>query len=399
MIIKENYMSKFNLKNYKSVDGDIHIDKRLQESHSEAPDQISETQLEDYRASTEPDVLIEKLLDSKRLGGDDEITEKRLDDHKSKFANKYRNPKAYEGDINKLEEKRLKSDPVEKEEYKSASECPKQMRWWEDVKSPDGLKIAQDDKVVKTAQIESPEEVEMDMDEDSDIPDFDINQLPEKISDLAFEDETNETSSNISENDASKMEIIKWKNVPNVEKPEFSGIYVVLSYDPESFGGNEERIRQAALEKVIEADESLSGKIFAENFFDIKEEGGEGSIKLSAVGEEFIPQNVVPEIQETQSTGFIGEGTFSEVGYQEKDIDGTPMAIGRVVTTEEVTEENMAKMVQEALDFIRSNHPNLQINEESLDLIDLESKGEIGYVVGVIPQEEFPIKEASSKKK
>lgn len=40
------------------------------------------------------------------------------------------------GILIELEEKRLKNGPVEKEEYKSASECPKEMRWWEGVKSP-----------------------------------------------------------------------------------------------------------------------------------------------------------------------------------------------------------------------------------------------------------------------
>ena len=393
-------MSKFNLKNYKETPGDVHIDKRLQESHKDAPDQISEAQLEDYRAG-EPEVLIEKQLENKRLGGDDEITEKRLDDHKAKFANKYRNPEAYEGDINKLEEKRLKNDPVENEEYKPASECAKQLRWWEGVKSPDGLKVAKEEKVVKTAQVEEVEKVEMDMEEDVDDPDFNIDELAEQTAGRAGEEmEKEEEGGAISESDADKINIIKWKDLLNPERPYLSGIYAVLSYDPMVFGVDEERIKQAALHKVISVNESLSGKISTADFYDLKEEGLEGSLKLRAVGEEFAPVavgEVAPEV--AKPSAFVGEGNYSEVGFQEKDIDGTPMAMGKVLTTEDVTPENTNRIVQEMLDFIRARHPHLQIDEESLDLLDLESKGQVRYTVGIMPAaEEFPVREASSKK-
>ena len=129
---------KFNLKTYQKIDGDEHIDMRLEEARGNIPDVINEKQLEPYRAG-ENDVLTEKLLETKRIGEETEITEKRLDTHKPKFANKYRNPSAHEGDMNKLEEQRLQGDPVEKEKYEMASETPKQFRWWEGVKSPDGL--------------------------------------------------------------------------------------------------------------------------------------------------------------------------------------------------------------------------------------------------------------------
>jgi len=36
----------------------------------------------------------------------------------------------------------LKNDPTEDEKYTDASEVPKGLRWWENVKSPDGLKVA-----------------------------------------------------------------------------------------------------------------------------------------------------------------------------------------------------------------------------------------------------------------
>ena len=117
---------KFNLKNYKKTNGDEHIDRRLEEQRSEAPNVINEKQLEDYRA-TESNVSIEKMLEDSRTGEETEVTEKRLDTHKSKFANKYRNPEAFEGDINKLEEQRLNGEPVENEKYDLASETPKQL--------------------------------------------------------------------------------------------------------------------------------------------------------------------------------------------------------------------------------------------------------------------------------
>lgn len=401
-------MSKFNLKDYKKTPGDEHIDRRLQDSHKTAPDQINEVQLEDYR-SPSPETLIEKTLENKRLGGADEITEKRLDDHKAKFANKYRNPDAYSGDINKLEEKRLKNDPVEKEKYEVASECGKQLRWWEGVKSPDGLKVAQTEKKIKVAQVDDPAEKGFGV-EDDDEPNIKTEQTTEQIAEQVAEEagqelnkEQEASSRAISEADSDKISIIKWKDLPNPQRPYLSGLYVVLSYDPTYFGGDEERIKQAALGKVISVNESLDEKIFTDDFYDVREEGGEGTLKLRAVGEDFAPVVSPPSdatsIPETKSTRFLDEGKFSEIGYQEKDIDGTPMAMGRVIITEKVTPENMDNIVLEALEFIRKKHPHLQIDEESLDLLDLESKGQIGYAVGIMLPEEFPVREASSKKK
>jgi len=80
---------KFNLKDYIKISGDEHIERRLQDSHTKAPNEINEAQLEDYRSS-ESEVLIEKLLEKSR--GDvteaTELTEKRLDSKKASFSNK-----------------------------------------------------------------------------------------------------------------------------------------------------------------------------------------------------------------------------------------------------------------------------------------------------------------------
>ena len=150
--------NKFNLKTYQKISGDEHIDSRLEEDRGNIPNEINEKQLETHRG-TEPEVLIEKQLDDARQEKEaTELPEKRLDTKKGDFEIKYRNPSAYEGDINKLEEKRLASDPVENEKYTDASETPKDFRWWE-AKSPDGLKVAR--KRIETAEVATEEVKEL----------------------------------------------------------------------------------------------------------------------------------------------------------------------------------------------------------------------------------------------
>jgi len=141
-------------KDYQKIDGDEHINRRLERNEHNwyVPETITEDLLEDGRVP-EKEVAIEKLLEKNRTGGAEVITERQLDTAKDQFGSKHRNPEAYEGDINKIEEWRIsqKEDPIEDEKYKDpASEFPKDKRWWE-VKSPDGLKIAK--KNVKEAGI------------------------------------------------------------------------------------------------------------------------------------------------------------------------------------------------------------------------------------------------------
>lgn len=133
---------KFNLKNYQKIDGDGAIEYRLKEEHTDKSiEDITEQQLEVGRVP-EKDVTIEALLNKGRGSDDFEIIERKLDTKKADFNIKLRNPAAYEGDINKLEEKRLLNDPVEDEIYESASSTPKSMRWWETNKSKNDLDIA-----------------------------------------------------------------------------------------------------------------------------------------------------------------------------------------------------------------------------------------------------------------
>ena len=133
---------KFNLKDYQKIDGDGVIEHRLKEEHTNTNiEDITEEQLEANRVP-EKDVTIEALLNKNRGEYDFEIIERKLDTRKADFDIKLRNASAYEGDINKLEEKRLLNDPVEDEPYESASETPSKMRWWEVNKKKNDLDIA-----------------------------------------------------------------------------------------------------------------------------------------------------------------------------------------------------------------------------------------------------------------
>lgn len=122
----------YKFKCYEKVDGDEAIEMRLKEDHTDKDiNEIGEAQLEDSRVP-EKETTIEGLLEQKRTASSDfAIIERQLDTKKGEFGNKLRNASAYEGDINKLEEKRLLNDPVEEEKYKDASVTPDGLRWWE----------------------------------------------------------------------------------------------------------------------------------------------------------------------------------------------------------------------------------------------------------------------------
>ena len=53
--MSEKKEKKFNLKNYQKINGNEHIDMRLEQAREGSPDVINEKQLESYRA-TEADV-------------------------------------------------------------------------------------------------------------------------------------------------------------------------------------------------------------------------------------------------------------------------------------------------------------------------------------------------------
>lgn len=392
-------MSKFNLKTYQKINGDEHIDMRLKESRKDAPNVINEKQLEDYRA-TESNVTIEKMLADKRTGPDTEITEKRLDTHKSKFANKYRNPAAYEGDLNKLEEQRLQGEPVEKEKYEAASEAPKQFRWWEGAKSPDGLKLAKSAKKVVMAQEDKEKAEEMEFDEprwqemkeeDVDIVDDDTTEKKDTAEDFDITEKDDSTGP------TGSIEVLKEKFLPNPDKPYLSGIYMVLGFNMFDFHGNEEEVKKAAFDKVTSLYPDLSGLISPDDFYSVSDDADETSglhtIKLRASGEEFAPFVEKSTAPQTEGTLVDYENPeMKEISYEEKTIDGTPMAVGRIDVGVDVTEENKDSLVNQALGFISELHPNIKVEKDSLDLTDLAG-GEIRFFVGVeeMTEEDFPV--------
>lgn len=383
---------KFNLKTYQKINGNEHIDMRLRDAHEKAPDVINEKQLESYRA-TEANVAIEKLLEDKRTGEETEITEKRLDTHKSKFANKYRNPDAHAGDINKLEEQRLLNDPSEKEKYEAASSAPKEFRWWENTKSSDDLKLAKDTKKPITSQkkdekfeeltFDNPrwQEVDEPSEEKAEIEPRVMTGVPEEfpVTEVNKADEIGkDTSDNLDDFFLMTEKFLQ----PNPQKPYISGIYMVLGFDPAPFEGDENKIRKAALAKVIMLHPELSGLINKTDFFDIQESGDDGIIKLRAQGEQFAPivekYNNKPSVPSVESE----KEPIEEVNFETKDIEGTPMAIGLVRVNTPVTADNEKVIIESIIEFIHNKHPEVEVNESSLDMANIVN-GEVGYMVGL----------------
>jgi len=134
-------MSEYNFVVYEKLDGDAHTDRMLaEEHHGNVPEEITDKQLSSHRVN-EQEVTIEKQLEKNRTGVVEKVIEKNLNTAKTEYGTKHRDASTYEGDINKLEEQRVKERNIEKEKYEVASEVPKRQRWW-DVKTKDGLKIA-----------------------------------------------------------------------------------------------------------------------------------------------------------------------------------------------------------------------------------------------------------------
>ena len=206
-------MSEYKFVVYEKLDGDAHTSRMLEEEHhGNVPEEVTDKQLDSYR-SGEKDTIMEELLEKTRTGSAQVLIEKNLDDAKEQFCSKHRNPSAYEGNVNKLEEKRIAEYNIEDEKYEVASEVPKRSRWW-DVKTKDGLKVAfkkassdwgDDDWEGKTigdvdfdyvdhnAVDDSPDDIDSLLDEP--IEDFNIDEL--SIEDFNIDDELeNEESLN-----------------------------------------------------------------------------------------------------------------------------------------------------------------------------------------------------------
>jgi len=189
-------MSEYKFVVYEKLDEDAHTDRMLSESHGDIPEEITDKQLDPHHVG-DKDSVMEKLLENNRTGSAEVVIEKNLDEAKDEFGSKHRNAQAYEGDMNKLEEKRLADYNIEGEEYETASETPKRQRWWE-IKSEDGLKIAFEKKAqsmdIDWDYVERDRSLEDNMDDILDDPygqDFEINEIDPDfpIEDLGDDDD------------------------------------------------------------------------------------------------------------------------------------------------------------------------------------------------------------------
>jgi hypothetical protein len=166
-------MSKYKFVIYEELDGDLHTDCMLGQDHGDIPEEVTDKQLDPLRVGSQ-DATMESLLEKARTGSAEVLLEKSLDDSKGQFGSKHRDASTYEGDISKLEEKRIANTNSEKEEYEAASETPKRQRWWE-MKTKDGLKIASKKEAQSVDYLNDVDWDMLDNDQDREFPidDFD----------------------------------------------------------------------------------------------------------------------------------------------------------------------------------------------------------------------------------
>lgn len=246
---------------FEEVPADEHIDARLQSEHEDAPTVITEVQLEENKRSGEKTETIEKQLESRRTGEADVLTEKLLNNDK-----KQRNASAYEGDINKLEEKRLAGYKAEEEQYELSASTPKNLRWWEVELGKGQLKIAEK-----------------------------INNLYKLAEDMGRIAETGDS----------------------------------IDSEPDDVLGVE----------------------------DI--EGGPESLIDKKDQSDQFPDFTIEE------TNNVNDLTFEEIDFQETDVGGTPMLIGKIKFNGEWSDPSEVTM--QAKKFIEELHPGLVIDPASID--------------------------------
>ena len=196
-----------------------------------------------------------------------------------------------------------------------------------------------------------------------------------------------------------KMRVTKQRDIPG----KIPGVYMVLEYDVEDFAGDAAKVKTEALNEVLNMRPELGGLISVEDFSDPTEKGNVGTIMLRAGGPRFraiIPEEVIEEEIEIPTPAEerieeidLGEDVFDELSFEEKDVEGTPMAIGKVKVNIPITDENRDLVIEKAIDYIEGKREDVILDEESLDLSKLDM-GEIGYMVSVgEPEEEFEIEE------
>lgn len=333
---------------------DTHTEMRLKEQHTKAPNAITEKQLDEKDHEGEFEVTTEKQLEKLRCGGADAIIEKKLDDSKGMFGSKFRNPEAYQGDINKLEEKRLSGHKTEDEKYSPASETQKPLRWWE------SLKKAGSDSVVKTAQDMSFDPADrfnrlketpgLDPDDEGVILEDDI--IPD-LGEQAEDIEEKNFGKEVKEEKAGRMFVTKNKEgdspIPH--------IFMELNFDPNLFK-NDDAAKAAALEKVLELRPNLEGKIDVDDFSDPEYGIFDASVKLRLVGDEyFAPAEDIEG----------GGSPVLSIESEDVDVGGTDMTVGRVILSPQAEAMDTESLMQAITDYI-TDQTGLEVPETSIQI-------------------------------
>ena len=377
----------FNLKTYEKIDGDKHITMRLKDQHEEPANVITERQLDDRRVD-EKNVIMEKLLDAKRTGSAEVIIERNLNESKGLFA-PLRNEKTSAGNINKIEEKRLKGHAVESEKYEASSQIPKQKRWWESLKEVSAsssivktVKTAQfDDGVDEPSQVSAPRKKRRLLDDsyrykggmDKDLTEF----KPEDAFGLAGKMEGAEDTAEISNLDIPVGQEVEDDNTDDNDsvwldevggyketRNPISAMIFKFNFNPDKFVDLED-VRQAALDQVLKLKPNLDGKVSTMDFLEPDVSEDSGSIILTLIGDQYFEDEETGGVE--TDIGNIIQSDKLFMG--KKDIDGTPMITGLVYLTAEGIElaKNDPEAFEKALsDSIMEVRPDL---DKSIDTL------------------------------
>jgi len=309
-------MGNFNLKNYlkkifsvkkKDNKQGEQIETKLNEQNKNGKEsqEIIEGLLKKDRKDTEENI-IEKKLEKVRINSQEMLIEGQLNKNKNSLI-KHRNVETAKGDINKLEEKRLKGDVMESEKQEPASEVDKPRRFWEN-KSPDGLKLAQNIKIAKISDYNINFDKNEDYEDAQGDYDFDID----------WDDENQKINLQTLPSFEEKLSPEVLEELKNFEIPK----------------DNDESIKEKRTRiKDIISDPDMLNDVFSEEVLAIDESSG-------------------TKIKERQ------------INFDLRDVDGEIKEIFK--NKEDEVDENILKKA--ILNFIRFNHLGDHVDINSLDL-------------------------------
>lgn len=389
-------MSKFNLKTYKKQDGDVHTNKMLEEQHVKAPEQVTDKQLDkDKRIENNPDSVTEKQLDSVRAEDEGRTIEGRLNKAKGRFDIKHRNKEAYTGDINKVEEQRIAGDKNEDEKYELASDTNKELRWWE-AKTDDGLKLAAIKQAMQKVAQFDPEDEDREIVERPSSPSRKPREELGGFKELgkhwqAMEEGVDDTDPGneffgggeedfpVEEDKEDPIGVSADIYVAEKKDPIPSSVpglgyaaYYSFGYDPVAWKGNEDGLRRAIVEKLLEIRPDLEGKIDEDYQFlsPGKKIGTVSYYNLRLLGDEFAPGAATEDegiVAPEEADEFAEDETFTEVDFGESDIGGTKVLMGKVQinAVDIVDDDQLASQIAE---FVKKSHPEVDISPDSIEI-------------------------------